>query len=118
MPVRRCPAAANVPGLGQCARDVSTMEHLPGYHKRRLWDPTHPHLPYHPVTLTGLTRKLGKNSFGSPEQACLHWEDLLKSLLMGRSMLVSESGGTPPGREGSLEELLQAGRGLPQSRVL
>ena len=89
MPVHRCPAAANVPGLGQCARDVSTMENLPEYHKCRLWDPTHPHLPYHPMTLTGLTMKLGNNSLRFPEQACLHWEGFLKGLLMGRSMCQS-----------------------------
>lgn len=86
MTVHRFPAAANVTGLGQYVPDVSTMEHLPGYHKHILWDPTHPHLPYHPMTPAGLTRKLGKNSFRSLKQACLHWEDFLKGLLMGKSL--------------------------------
>lgn len=66
MPVHRCPAAANVPVLDQYAPDVSAMEHLPGYHKHTLWGPTHAHCPYHPMTLTGLTRKLGKNLFRPP----------------------------------------------------
>lgn len=79
-----------------------------GTHPRApLTGPLPPPLP--PGTPAGLTRKLGDNTVGSPQQACLLREGLLECLLRVRTgILVSKSPADSLGRVGVLYRDLRA----------